>query len=99
MLDIIDETSYWYLLAALLDWLKIFTATCFGFWLVRAYGTRARVRPSRQVLQRRVDELEQVTASLEAQMQQVLDADRFASALLLKSSGAERKQRVDESPH
>jgi hypothetical protein len=56
------------------------------------------VRSSRQVLQRRVEELEQVTAALEAQMQQVLEADRFASVLLLKSGG-ERKQRIEESPH
>jgi uncharacterized protein (DUF58 family) len=98
MLPIFDDTSYWYLLAALLDWLKIFTATYLGFWLVRNYETRARVRSSRQVLQRRVEELEQVTAALEVQMQQVVEADRFASALLLKPGG-ERKQRVDESPH
>ena len=95
----IDDTSYWYLLAALLDWLKIFTATFLGFWLMRTYETRTRVRSGRQVLQRRVEELEQVTTALEAQMQQVLDADRFASALLLKPSGGERRQRVEESPH
>ena len=74
-------------------------ATFLGFWLMRTYETRGRARSGRQVLQRRVEELEQVTAALEAQMQQVLDADRFASALLLKPSGGERKQRVEESPH
>ena len=99
MIEVFEDSSYWYLLGAVLDWLKVFTATYLGFRLVRAFERRPRMGSSRHALQRRVDELEQVTASLEAQMQQVLEADRFASALLLKPSAGERRQQGEQSPH
>ena len=94
MSEFFEDYSYWPLLSALLDWLRVLAATYIGVRAVRAYEGRTRRRSSRRVLQRRVKELEQVTGALEAQMQQVLEADRFASALLLRPSGGDGTQHV-----
>ena len=90
-----EDESYWPLLVVLLDWFKVLAAAYIGVRALRAYESRTSHRESRRVLKRRVDELEQVTSALEAQMQQVLEADRFASALLLRAPEENGAQRVE----
>ena len=72
------------LLDSLLEWVKLLAATHIGFRFVRAYAARARDERTERTLERRVRELEQLTESLGAHVQQVLDAERFAVALMLE---------------
>ena len=73
-----------FLLDRLLEWVKLLVATHLGFRFVRAYAHRPRQDSTEHALQRRVHELEQETEALTSHLQQVLEAERFAVALLLR---------------
>ena len=83
-MSIFPGDDSWFLLGALLEWVKVLAATHIGFRFVRAYAMRSRDHHTQRALQRRVRELEQLTESLGARQQQVLEAERFAVALLLR---------------
>jgi|RhiMethySRZTD1v2_1073278.scaffolds.fasta_scaffold3528771_1 hypothetical protein len=72
------------LLDSLLEWVKLLAATHIGFRFARAYARRSHDENTQRALERRVRELEQLTESLGAHVQQVLDAERFAVALMLE---------------
>ena len=74
----------WFLLQTLLEWVKLLAATHIGFRFVRAYANRAHDEHSQRTLECRVRELEQLTESQGAHLQQVLEAERFAVALMLR---------------
>ena len=85
-----ETESTWFLLNTLLDWVKVLAATHIGFRVIRAYDRRASVRSGERALRCRVRELEQATAELRAHLEEVLEAERFSTALQLTS--ARRKQ-------
>ena len=91
-----DGESSWVMLNVLLEWVKVLAASHIGFRLVSAYERRRRLRVSRDALQLRVRELEQVTEELRGQLQQVLEAERFAVALQLTPRLQERTQGSSE---
>jgi flagellar biosynthesis/type III secretory pathway M-ring protein FliF/YscJ len=91
----IQEDFGWYFLQQLLEWVLIVTAFYFGARLVRAYEIRSQPRTSQQALHRRVRELEEQAEELGAQVRQLLEADRFASALLLRRGGADREWKAE----
>ena len=76
----------WFFVNQVLEWLLVLTACYCGTRLVRAYEHRARrrLRADRPALQRRVRELERETEEQRVRLQQLLEAERFTSALLLK---------------
>jgi hypothetical protein len=74
----------WMLLEALLEWVKVLAATHIGFRLVHAYASRSRHDHVQRTLEQRVRELEQLTESQGAHLQQVLEAEQFAVALMLR---------------
>jgi hypothetical protein len=78
-----ETESTWFLLNTLLDWVKVLAATHIGFRLVRAYDRRARLRSGQRALRGRVRELEQTTEELRGQLEEVLETERFATALQL----------------
>ena len=82
----------WYLLEALLEWVKVLAATHIGLRFVRAYANRSRGDANEHALQHRVKELEQETAALGSQLHEVLDAERFTVALLLRGASADGAQ-------
>lgn len=90
---IIEEFS-WFFIQQLLQWVLIATACYVSVRLVRAYEKRSQPRSSQHALQRRVRELEHQTEELEVQVQQLLEADRFASALLLKRPATDREWKT-----
>ena len=79
-----DLVPSWILYESLLEWVKLLAATHIGFRFVRAYARRSHDEHTQRTLERRVRELEQLTESLGAHVQQVLDAERFAVALMLE---------------
>ena len=79
-----EDIYSWFLLRELLEWVKVLAATHIGFRLVHAYASRSRHDYARRTLERRVRELEQLTESLGARQQQVLEAEQFAVALMLR---------------
>lgn len=83
-MTIIHEVADWYLLGTLLEWVKVLAATHIGFRFVRAYAKRTQDERTQLTLQRRVRELEQLTESLGAHLQQAVEAERFATALMLR---------------
>jgi hypothetical protein len=102
MTPFITEEFSWYFVQQLLEWLLIVTACYCGVRLVRAYELRSRPRSKGQGskqnhLKRRVRELEKLTEELGAQVQQLHEADRFASALMLKEGAADRVWNVERS--
>ena len=74
----------WILLEALLEWVKLLAATHIGFRFVHAYASRSRHDHAQRTLERRVRELEQLTESQGAHLQQMLEAEQFAVALMLQ---------------
>jgi hypothetical protein len=82
-----ETESTWFLLNTLLDWVKVLAATHIGFRLVRAYDRRARVRSGQWALRSRVRELEQATEELRGHLEELREAERFATALQESSSG------------
>jgi hypothetical protein len=97
MTPFITEEFSWFFIQQLLEWLLIVTACYVGVRLVRAYERRSLPRSSGKALKRRVRELEQRTEELGARVQQLLEADRFASALQLKRGATEREWKRDRS--
>lgn len=101
-IDIVPEyASSWYLLDPLREWVKLLVVTHIGFRLVRTYASRSHAEPTQHELERRVRELEQLTESLGAHVQQVLDAERFAVALMLERAVPTRDAgpvNVDANP-
>ena len=85
----------WYLLPMLLEWVKVLAATHIGFRFVRAYAERSRDQHAQRVLQQRVRELEQLTESLGSHLQEVVEAERFATALMLRR---DTRQTRDAEP-
>lgn len=81
---ILPDIESLFLLDRLLEWVKLLAATHIGFRFVRAYASRSRQDWTEHALQRRVHELEQETEALTSHLQQVLEAERFAVALLLR---------------
>ena len=81
----IDPSFQWFFIGEVLKWLLMLSACFFGARLVRASERkRARLRPGRSALQRRVRELERQTEETGARLQQLVEAERFASALRLR---------------
>jgi hypothetical protein len=89
-----EDVSSWFLLRELLEWVKVLAATHIGFRLVRAYANRSRHEYTQRTLEQRVRELEQLTESQGAHLQQVLEAERFAVALMLRR-GAGQTRRAE----
>jgi hypothetical protein len=83
-MTVLPYVDSWYLLEPLFEWVKLLAVTHIGFRFVRAYAARSRDERTERTLERRVRELEQLTESLGAHVQQVLDAERFAVALMLE---------------
>jgi hypothetical protein len=81
-----ETEATWFLLNTLLDWVKVLAATHIGFRLVGAYAGRVRLGSGQRALQGRVRELEQATEELRGQLEEVLEAERFATALRQTSS-------------
>ena len=90
-----ESESTWFLLNTLLDWVKVLAVSHIGFRFVRAYERRTRLPESQHALQARVTELEQLTEELRAQLQEVLEAERFAVALQLTPPPVDRR-RIQE---
>lgn len=92
----------WILMESLVEWVKLLAATHIGYRFVRAYASRSHDESSHRALQRRVHELEQLTESLGSNVQQVLEAERFATTLMLRR-GADQTRgteplRVEADP-
>jgi hypothetical protein len=83
-----EYVSNWFLLEALREWVTVLAATHIGFRFVRAYANRSRHEYTQRTLEQRVRELEQLTESQGAHLQQVLEAERFAVALMLQRGAA-----------
>jgi hypothetical protein len=92
----------WMLLEALLEWVKVLAATHIGFRFVRAYARRSTSGHIQRTLEHRVRELEQLTESQGAHLQQVLEAERFAVALMLRRGAGQPRDtepaNVEGSP-
>jgi hypothetical protein len=87
----------WMVGQQLLQWLSIVTACYFGARLVSVFERRSRAHSAQRTLRDRVRELEELTEALEAQVQQLKEADRFAAALRLRpvSDLATKADRVE----
>jgi hypothetical protein len=83
-MTILPDVGSWYLLESLIEWVKLLAVTHIGFRFVRAYAARSQHEHTQRTLEHRVRELEQLTETLGAHVQQVLDAERFAVALMLE---------------
>ena len=81
----------WMLMESLIEWVKLLAATHIGYRFVRAYASRPHDESTHRALQRRVHELEQVTESLGSGMQQVLEAERFATTLMLRRGAGQAR--------
>jgi len=88
------DVSSWMLLEALLEWVTLLAATHIGFRFVRAYARRAHDEHSQRTLECRVRELEQLTESQGAHLQQLLEAERFAVALMLRRGAGPTRDTV-----
>ena len=97
-MTVLPYVDAWYLLDPLFEWVKLLAATHIGFRFVRAYAARARDERTERTLERRVRELEQLTESLGAQVQQVLDAERFAVALMLERGTGPAREAEPAKP-
>jgi hypothetical protein len=85
------DVPSWMLLESLLEWVKLLAATHIGFRFVRAYASRSHYEQTQRTLERRVRELEQLAESQGAHVQQVLDAERFAVALMLRRGSGQTR--------
>jgi hypothetical protein len=85
MLPIPEDVPSWMMLEFLLECVMVLAAAHIGFGFVRAYAARSQHEHGQRALEQRVRELEQLTESLGAQVQHVIDAERFAVALMLRS--------------
>lgn len=82
MSTVVANGFYGQAVAALLQWLMTLTACYFGVWLLRENERRSQPRRSERALSRRVRELEREAEMLGAQLQRILDAERFATVRL-----------------
>ena len=99
-MTILPDFSSWYLLESLIEWVKLLAVTHIGFRFVRAYAARSQHEHGQRALEleHRVRELEQLTESLGAQVQQVLDAERFAVALMLERGTGPAREAEPAKP-
>jgi len=95
---ILPDFSSWYLLESLIEWVKLLAATHIGFRFVRAYARRSNDERTQRALEHRVRELEQLTETLGARVQQVLDAERFAVALMLERGTGPAREAEPAKP-
>jgi hypothetical protein len=85
------ETGFqWFFIGELLQWISMLTACFCGTRLVRTYEKRALLRPNRRaLLRRRMRQLERQSRDVDARLQQLVEAERFAAALRLKPAASE----------
>jgi hypothetical protein len=95
MARVISGEFSWFFVEQLLDWVLIVTACYTGAWLVRVHERRSRPRSTELALRRRVRELERTAEEMDGQLQRLLDADHFASALRLRSLSTQEERKIE----
>ena len=85
----VDTGFPWLFIGELLQWLLTLTACFCGTRLVLAYEKRVRPRPNRRALRRRMRQLDRQSREIDARLQQLVEAERFAYALRLRPAASE----------